>query len=55
MDQAWQAPPEMVAKAQVTRLAQELGCTDFAALHRYSVQQPDAFWKHMMGFLRIAW
>ena len=55
MEQAWQAPPEMVAKAQVTRLMQELGCADFAALHRYSVERPEAFWTHMMGFLGIAW
>ena len=52
---AWAPPPELVARAQVTRLAQELGCADFASLYRFSVEQPDAYWRHLMGFLRIAW
>jgi acetyl-CoA synthetase len=52
---AWQPPPELVARAQVTRLAAELGCADFPALYRLSVERPDAYWRHLMGFLRIAW
>ena len=52
---AWQPPPELIARAQVTRLAAELGCADFPSLYRLSVERPDAYWRHLMGFLRIAW
>lgn len=55
MESAWVPPPDLVARAQVTRLAQELGCPDFAALYRFSMEQPEAYWRHLMGFLRIAW
>ena len=55
MEAAWVPPPKLIARAQATRLAQRLGCADFAALYRFSVEQPDAYWRHLMGFLRIAW
>jgi acetyl-CoA synthetase len=55
MAAAWQPPAEVIAAAQVTRLARELGCADFATLHRCSVEQPAAYWRHLMGFLGIAW
>ena len=52
---AWLPSPDQIEPAQVTRLARELGCADFAALYHFSVSQPDAYWRHLMGFLRIAW
>ena len=55
MEAAWVPPLELVARAQVTRLARELGCADFPAMYRVSVERPDAYWRHLMGFLRIAW
>jgi len=55
MTASWSPPPEAVARAQVTRLACELGCADFGALQRFSIERPDAYWRHLMGFLRIAW
>ena len=55
MTASWIPTAETVARAQVTRLAQELGCEDFAALRRFSVEHPDAYWRHANGFLRIAW
>ena len=55
MEAAWVPPPELVARAQVTRLARELGCADFPAMYRVSVERPDAYWRHLIGFLRIAW
>lgn len=55
MDRAWIPPPELIARAQVTQLARELGCADFAALQRFSVDQPEAYWRHLMAFLHIAW
>ena len=42
MTASWIPTAETVARAQVTRLAQELGCEDFAALRRFSVEHPDA-------------
>ncbi len=55
MTASWIPSAETVARAQVTRLAQELGCADFAALRRFSVNHTDAYWRHANGFLRIAW
>ncbi len=55
MASAWIPSPELVARAQVTRLALELGCADFGALYRFATEQPDAYWRHLMGFLRIVW
>jgi len=55
METAWVPAPALMARAQVTRLAEQLGCPDFAALYRFSVQHPDDYWRHLMGFLRIAW
>ncbi len=52
---AWVPPPELVARTQATRLARELGCADSGSLYRFSVERPDAYWRHLMGFLRIAW
>ena len=42
---AWAPPPELLARAQVTRLARELGCADFAALYRLSVERPAEYWQ----------
>ncbi|TCZ51439.1 AMP-binding protein [Roseicella aquatilis] len=52
---AWVPPPDIIARAQVTRLAEELGCVDFLALYRLSVERPEDYWRHLMGFLRIVW
>jgi acetyl-CoA synthetase len=37
----------------VTRLARSLGCNDFAALHRVSVEEPDRFWRAVRDDLGI--
>ncbi|WP_201451839.1 AMP-binding protein [Rhodovarius lipocyclicus] len=55
MDASWIPAPEAVERAQVTRLMRELGCADYAALYRFSVERPDAYWRHLHGFLNIAW
>ena len=55
METTWVPPPALVAGAQVTRLGEQLGCADFAALYQLSVRQPDAYWRHLFGFLHIAW
>ena len=55
MGEAWIPPAFVVERAQVMRLARELGCSDFAALYRLSVEQPAAYWRHLHEFLGIAW
>lgn len=52
---AWHPTSDQVARAHVTRLAQELGLADYDALYRFSVERPDAYWRHLMGFLGIVW
>jgi acetyl-CoA synthetase len=42
---AWIPSAEQLEAANVTRLARLLGCEDFAALHRVSVEEPDRFWR----------
>jgi acetyl-CoA synthetase len=39
--------------ANVTRLARKLGCDDYAALHRLSVEDPDRFWRSVRDDLGI--
>jgi acetyl-CoA synthetase len=41
---AWTPTPEQLEGANVTRLARKLGCTDFHALQRLSVERPEVFW-----------
>ena len=53
--EAWHPTPDQVARAHVTRLAGELGLADYDALYRFSVERPDAYWRHLMGFPNIVW
>jgi acetyl-CoA synthetase len=45
--------PEQLEQANVVRLARRLGCDDYAALHRVSIEQPDRFWRAVRDDLRI--
>jgi acetyl-CoA synthetase len=49
----WQPTEEQRREANVTRLAERLGCEDFAALHRLSVDEPDRFWAEVVDDLVI--
>src|SRR5437870_3558521 len=40
----WAPSPELVAQADVTRLARKLECADFGELHALSVDDPARFW-----------
>ena len=40
----WSPSPNRIAKARVTALARELGCSGYLALHRYSIEHKEAFW-----------
>ena len=42
---AWRPRPDQLESANLTRLGRALGCDDYAALHRLSVDEPDRFWR----------
>jgi acetyl-CoA synthetase len=44
-DFAWVPSPAQLEAANVVRLARRLGCDDYAALHRVSIEEPDRFWR----------
>jgi acetyl-CoA synthetase len=50
---AWVPSAEQLEAANVTRLARLLGCEDFAALHRVSVEEPDRFWRTVRDDIAI--
>jgi acetyl-CoA synthetase len=44
---------EQLERAKVARLARRLGCTDYADLHRVSIDEPDRFWRAVVDDLGI--
>ena len=40
----WSPTPERVAATRMARFAERLGCDGYPALHRRSIEDPDAFW-----------
>jgi acetyl-CoA synthetase len=50
---AWVPTAEQLETANVTRLAHALGCDDYAALHRLSIDEPDYFWRAVRADLDI--
>ncbi len=49
----WRPPPELVERANVTRLARRLGAGDYHELHRISVEEPERFWPAVVEDLGI--
>jgi acetyl-CoA synthetase len=49
----WSPSPELVERANVTRLARRLGAGSYAELHRISVEEPDRFWPALVDDLGI--
>src|SRR5262249_30279293 len=49
----WQPPPELVERANVTRLQRRLGAASYHELHRISVEEPDRFWPELIDDLGI--
>src|SRR3954452_9958741 len=49
----WQPPPELVERANLTRLQRRLGAGDYHELHRISVDEPDRFWPELIDDLDI--
>lgn len=52
-DLAWVPSPARVAAAQVQSLIKRVGTADFQALHRWSVDCPDEFWREVWNFVGI--
>jgi acetyl-CoA synthetase len=52
-DVVWTPSPERVAAANVTRLAQRLGCRNYHELHRLSVEEPERFWPAVVDDLGL--
>ena len=50
---AWKPSAAQLEAANVTRLARVLGCEDYAALHRLSVDEPEAFWRAVADDLEL--
>jgi acetyl-CoA synthetase len=49
----WRPTEEQLRSANVARLAERLGCEDFASLHRLSVEEPDRFWAEVVDDLDL--
>ena len=52
-DFVWTPTPEVVERANVTRLARRLGCAGFHDLHRVSVEEPERFWPAVVEDLEL--
>ncbi|HUQ22628.1 MAG TPA: AMP-binding protein [Gaiellaceae bacterium] len=51
---AWTPSREQLETANIARLARSLGCEDYPALHRLSLDDPDRFWRAVVTDLDIA-
>jgi len=49
----WTPSSEQLERANVARLAQALGCSDYPSLHRLSVDEPDRFWRAVVDDLEL--
>jgi acetyl-CoA synthetase len=50
---AWVPTPAQLESANIVRLARRLGCADYGALHRVSVEEPDRFWRAVKNDLDV--
>jgi len=49
----WSPTAADIAASRLDRFRRRIGHTDYAALHRWSVQSPDAFWSALWDFAEI--
>ena len=49
----WQPSPELIERANLTRLQRALGASDYHELHRISIEEPDRFWPVLIDDLGI--
>jgi acetyl-CoA synthetase len=52
-DVVWSPSPELVERANITRLMRRLGCADFHELHHLSVDDPERFWPEVIDDLGL--
>ena len=50
---AWFPSPDVIEHANVTAICREVGVKDYAALHRWSVQNRGAYWDHTIARVGI--
>ena len=51
---AWTPSPEQLEAANIARSPVRLGCEDYPALHRLSLDEPDRFWRAVAADLDLA-
>ena len=49
----WTPTTAQLEAANIVRLARTLGCSDYAALHRVSIEEPDRFWRAVRDDLEL--
>ena len=49
----WHPSPELIERANVTRLQRTLGARDYHELHQISIEEPDRFWPALIDDLGI--
>ena len=52
-DVCWTPSPELIERANVTRLMRALGCDDYAELHHVSIAEPERFWPAVVADLGL--
>src|SRR5947208_2741135 len=50
---AWLPAPDVIARAHVTDFARQLGVGSFRCLHRWSVENREEYWRHVIERLGI--
>jgi acetoacetyl-CoA synthetase len=53
MEPLWQPSADRIADANITRFAERVGCADYAALHRFSVENKAVFWEQVWNFCNV--
>lgn len=59
MNLLWQPAPDKAARADITRFRESmasryaLSLPDYAALHRWSIEQPETFWAEVWSFCEV--
>lgn len=54
-DDTWYPRPEHFAFSNVAQLVKKLGLPDYDALYRFSIENPDDYWRAVNDFCGIVW
>ena len=55
MNEVWQPSPDVIERAQVTRLIRQMGLPNYDALYQCSIEDPGHYWQEVNRFLGIKW